>query len=96
VAGLQARSQGQARARLRRRGRRDGAFRLVTGAGFRHRIDPPAHPASDEWPDLPEIQFSATELIDALTDIRTQRDRDHAEARELEWEHGTLLEQLRL
>lgn len=75
---------------------RTGAFRLVTASGFRHRIDPPAHPTSDEWPDLSAIQFSATELIDALTDIRAQRDRDHAEARELEWEQGTLLEQLRL
>jgi hypothetical protein len=75
---------------------RQAAYRLSTRAGFRHRIAPPAHPASDHWPEIPEIQFSATELLAALTEIRDQRERDRAEARELEWEHGTLLEQLRV
>ncbi|WP_180935818.1 hypothetical protein [Nocardioides ungokensis] len=45
---------------------------------------------------MPEIQFSATELLGALAELRDRRDRDRAEARELEWEHGTLLEQLRV
>ena len=54
------------------------------------------HPVSEEWPELPEIQCTGTELLQALAEIRDRRDMEHAEARELEWEHGTRLEHLRV
>ena len=71
-----------------------GSFVFVTGAGFRHPVTPAAHPASEEWPELPDIQCTGTELLQALTEIRDRRDMERAEARELEWEHGTRLEGL--
>ncbi|GAA2153950.1 hypothetical protein GCM10009844_39090 [Nocardioides koreensis] len=42
-----------------------GSFLFVTGAGFRHPITPTTHPASEEWPELPEIQCTGTELLQA-------------------------------
>ena len=36
------------------------------------------------------IQFCATELIEALTEIRNRRDQEIAQDHELAWEHGTL------
>ncbi|GAB3787033.1 hypothetical protein GCM10027601_25120 [Nocardioides ungokensis] len=36
------------------------------------------------------IQFCATELIEALTEIRNRRDLEIAQDHELAWEHGTL------
>ncbi len=69
----------------------DGSFALRTRAGFAHQVTPPAQPASDVWPDQPEpIQFCATELIEALTEIRNRRDQEVAQDHELAWEHGTL------
>ena len=72
----------------------DGSFALRTRAGFTHPVTPPAQPASDAWPDVPEqdepIQFCATELIEALTEIRNRRDQEIAQDHELAWEHGTL------
>ena len=44
--------------------------------------------------ELPEIQCTGTELLQALTEIRDRRDMERAEAAELEWEHGTRLEDL--
>ncbi len=44
-----------------------------------------------DWPDLPQIQFSATELLEVLGEIQNRRDRVVAEGLELQWEHGTLL-----
>ena len=53
----------------------DGSFALRTRAGFTHPVTPPAQPASDSWPDLPElpepIQLCATELLDATAATRT-------------------------
>jgi hypothetical protein len=77
---------------------------LRTRAGFAHRIAPPPHPVAPDWPDLPSpghegpvgegpvpFQFSATELLEALGEIRDRHDQEIAEDRELQWEHGTLL-----
>jgi hypothetical protein len=36
------------------------------------------------------IQFCATELLEALTEIRNRRDQEIAEDHELAWEHATL------
>lgn len=71
--------------------RPDGSFALRTPAGFTHPTTPPAKPGDDHWPDLPEIQFSATEFLDALAELRNRRDQELADARELQWEHDTLL-----
>jgi len=53
-----------------------------------------AQPTSDGWPDLPQeakpIQFCATELLEALTEIRNRRDQEIAQDHELAWEHRTL------
>ncbi len=69
----------------------DGAFVLRTAAGFAHTITPPAKPVEDSWPELPEVQFSATEFIEVLREIRSRRDRSLAESRELQWEHDNHL-----
>jgi hypothetical protein len=52
----------------------DGSYVLRTAAGFRHPIRPATHPVSDDW-TTPEgledgFQFSATELVRAIEDIR--------------------------
>ena len=69
---------------------RDGSFVLHTAAGFTHPIAPPAKPVDADWPDLPQVQFSATELLEALAEIHNRRDQTVAEGRELQWEHDTL------
>jgi hypothetical protein len=49
----------------------DGAYCLRTPAGFRHRIDRAKHPANDTFDDVPEeFQFSATELLEAIAQLR--------------------------
>ena len=55
------------------------------------RLNPPAKPVDDRWPELPEIQFSATEFLEVLGEIHIRRDQEAADARELQWEHDTLL-----
>ena len=66
----------------------DGSLRLTTPAGFAHDLRRTQHPASDRWPELPQIQLSATELIEVLTELRDRRDIRLAEEQALEWEHG--------
>lgn len=70
----------------------DGSFALHTRAGFSHHIKPPAQPSSDIWPDLRDqpIQLCATELIDALEELRNRRDQEIAQDHELAWEHEDL------
>nr|WP_246298684.1 HNH endonuclease signature motif containing protein [Nocardioides panaciterrulae] len=79
----------------------DGSFVLRTRAGFEHPIAPPARPATSAWPEMcapvaGEVQFSATELLDALAELRDRRDQERAEDLErdriLAWEHGLLPE----
>jgi len=65
----------------------DGSVVLTTAAGFRHGVRRTEHPMSSHWPDLPEVQFSATELVATLQEIRERRDFDAAEQEALEWEH---------
>ena len=69
----------------------DGSFFLRTAAGFAHAVAPPAKPVDETWPDLPEVQFSATELLEVLREIRSRCDRSAAESRELAWEHDNFL-----
>ena len=52
---------------------------------------PPAKPVDAGWPDLPQVQFSATELLEILGEIQNRRDQAVAEGLELQWEHGTPL-----
>jgi len=66
----------------------NGSIRLTTPAGFTHDLLQSQHPASDHWPDLPEIQFSATERLAALSELRERRDLLLGEQQALEWEHG--------
>ena len=50
-----------------------GSYVLRTPAGFRHHIARPEHPASEQFDtslDDPEIQFSATELLEAIAYLR--------------------------
>jgi len=69
----------------------DGPFLLRTAAHFTHAAAPPTKPVDEVCPDLPEVQFSATEILEALCEVRDRRDRELAEGRELQWEHETLL-----
>jgi hypothetical protein len=49
----------------------DGSYALRTPAGFRHRIEPAEHPVSQGFDEAPErIQFSATELLEAIAHLR--------------------------
>lgn len=64
-----------------------GSFELRTPAGFRHQADPAGQPVSEAWPEIPEIQFTATELVHAIQELRDRRDIREAEAASLEWEH---------
>jgi len=64
-----------------------GGLVLRTPAGFRHQAHPAEQPVSDRWPDVPEIQFTATELVLAIQELRDRRDIREAEATSLEWEH---------
>ncbi len=53
----------------------DGSYVLRTPTGFRHRIPRTEHPASETFADVEStaaggIQFSATELLDALSYLR--------------------------
>ena len=72
----------------------DGSYVLRTAAGFAHPVAPPPKPVDPSWPDLPEVQFSATELLEVLDEIRDRHDQELAEGRELQWEHQTLLRSL--
>jgi Domain of unknown function (DUF222)/HNH endonuclease len=51
----------------------DGSYRLRTPTGFRHPITRPEHPVSDVFDDItaPEgFQFSATEIVEAISYLR--------------------------
>ena len=70
----------------------DGSFLLRTAAGFAHQVAPPAKPVDEDGgPTSPEVQFSATELLEVLREIRNRRDRSAAESRELAWEHENFM-----
>jgi len=64
-----------------------GSLVLHTPAGLRHPSQPAEHPTSAHWPEVPEIQFTATELVLALHEIQDRRDIREAERESLEWEH---------
>ena len=64
-----------------------GSLVLQTAAGFRHPAHPTEQPASGDWPEVPEIQFTATELVLALHQIQDRHDIHEAEREALEWEH---------
>ena len=70
----------------------NGSFVLRTAAGFAHAVAPPAKPVYERWPDVPEVQFSATEFLEVLHEVQDRRDRVIAEGRELQWEHDILLQ----
>jgi hypothetical protein len=65
----------------------DGSMVLVTAAGFRHGVRRTEHPASTAWPDLPDVQFSASGFVAVLTELRHRRDIATAEREALAWEH---------
>jgi hypothetical protein len=56
----------------------DGTLTLRTRAGFTHTTAPTAHPASDQWPHDSgfQIQFTPTELLDALVEIDRQQEEN--------------------
>jgi len=64
-----------------------GSLVLTTAAGFEHPAHPAEQPVSSHWPEVPEIQFTATELVLALREIQDRRDIREAERAALEWEH---------
>jgi hypothetical protein len=70
----------------------DGAYVLCTAAGLRHRIEPTTHPVVEDWtmPELPaeHFQFTATELVEALEDLRHRRACARPRTPELFWEEG--------
>jgi hypothetical protein len=66
----------------------NGSIRLSTPAGFTHDLLRTQHPASDHWPEVAEVQFSATELLAVLAELRDRRDLLLGEEQALEWEHG--------
>lgn len=56
----------------------DGGFVLRTRAGFRHRIPRSMHPAETEFAEIDladGFQFSATEFVDAVSDLRRRDGR---------------------
>jgi hypothetical protein len=64
-----------------------GGFALSTPGGFTHPIVEADHPFSDDWAEVPHgIQFSVTEIHDALARLRKER-RDNRPVRpDIEWE----------
>jgi len=60
---------------------------LRTPAGFTHPNHSTQQPASTDWAEVPEIQFTATELVLALRELRDRHDIREAERAALEWEH---------
>jgi len=60
---------------------------LRTPAGFHHASHPTQHPVRSHWPEVPEIQFTATEFVHALQELRDRHDIREAERESLEWEH---------
>lgn len=65
----------------------NGGFALRTAAGFAHPIVGTDHPTSPDWPELPsEIQFSATEIHEAVAYLRQRRVENRPERPELQWE----------
>lgn len=69
----------------------DGGFALRTPAYFLHAVPDAAHPSTDEWKSIPEeIQFSATELHEALQHLREREAADRPLRADLYWEHDNL------
>ena len=64
---------------------------LCTAAGLKHRIEPTVHPVNDDWrfPELPEehFQFSASELAQAIEDIRLWQQVKQPRKPEQDWEN---------
>jgi len=63
-----------------------GSLVLTTAAGFQHPAQPAEQPVSSHWPEVPEIQFTASELVLALQELRDRHDIREAERAALEWE----------
>jgi hypothetical protein len=70
----------------------DGSFTLCTAAGLRHPITRSTHPVSDDWtaPEMPDrgFQFSASELVRAIEDLRLWKDLMQPRVPEQFWESG--------
>lgn len=66
---------------------RTGAFALVTPAGFAHEVRPTEHPTSSTWRDAGRIQFSATELLDAVDHLRAADEAARPLRIDLHWEY---------
>jgi len=64
-----------------------GSLVLRTPAGFTHPNHSTQHPVSGHWAEVPEIQFTATELVLTLREIQDRHDIREAERESLEWEH---------
>ncbi|RNL79460.1 HNH endonuclease signature motif containing protein [Nocardioides marmorisolisilvae] len=65
----------------------NGGFALRTPAGFRYATTQDDHPSSDDWEEPPVlIQFSATELHEALSDLRRRNAESRPERPEIAWE----------
>ncbi|MFL6174496.1 MAG: hypothetical protein ACJ716_16520 [Marmoricola sp.] len=64
-----------------------GGFALRTAAGFAHPIIESDHPSSDDWPEVPaEIQFSATEIHEAIGHLRERRAESRPQRLDIVWE----------
>lgn len=63
----------------------EGRFALTTPAGFEHPITPTQHPASDQWNEVEQIQYSGTEVAAALRLVALGRGRGR-NSPEVEWE----------
>jgi len=64
-----------------------GGFTLTTAAGFTHPVLLTEHPQDGEWPDVTRIQYSATEIVQALDDLRARDLARRPFNLSLEWEH---------
>ena len=57
----------------------DGSWALLTPTGFRHPVNRYLQPTVNGFPDLPvtedDLQFSVTEVADALAWLRHERER---------------------
>jgi hypothetical protein len=56
----------------------DGTLTLTTRAGFAHTTERTQHPVSDTWPHESafQIQFTPTELVDALNEVDRQQEEN--------------------
>jgi len=69
-----------------------GAFAFTTRAGFTYAATDTEHPVATDWPEVPErIQFSVTEIVEAVHHLAEERRKVRILRPDLYWEHDIWL-----